>query len=147
MDFVRAVFQVGVSFSYKIQMECPGCPLCHPNKSPPSRIDSTSGEVIDSALLVQTYRDTVADFQKNLKFVTRLEHQISIPKLSNEVYCILPSHSVQINDNRTIKLVFQKCDKCKLCLEVNGARLNNVPSAVNVNMKDVNSRDTYLNMK
>ena len=127
-------------------MECPGCLLCHPNKSSP-RVDSTSAEVIDSALHVQTHRDTVADFQKNLKFVTRLEHQISIPKLSNEVYCILPSHSVQINDNRTIKLVFEKCAKCKLCLEVNGVHLNHVPSTVNVNMKDVNIRDNYLNMK
>ena len=136
-----------MSCSYKVQMECPGCLICRTNKPPPSRIDSTSGEVIDSALLVKTTRDTVADFQKNLKFVTRLEHQISIPDLSNEVYCILPSHSVQINDNRTIKLVFQKCDKCKLCLEVNGARLNNVPATVNTNMKNVNSRDTYLNMK
>ena len=128
-------------------MECPGCLLCQPNKPPPSRIDSTSGKVIDSALLVQTTRDTVADFQKNLKFVTRLEHQISIPNLFKEVYCILPSHSVQINDNRTIKSVFEKCAKCKLCLEVNGVYLNNVPSTVNVNMKDVNIRDNYLNMK
>ena len=127
-------------------MECPGCLLCHPNKSPP-RVDSTSVEVIDSALHVQTHRDTVDDFQKNLKYVTRLEHQISIPKLSNEVYCLLPSYSVQISNNRTIKLVFEKCAKCKLCRDVNGARLNNVPSTVNVNMKDVNPRDTYLNMK
>ena len=128
-------------------MECPGCPLCHPNKSPPPRIDSTSVEVIDSALLVQTQRDTVADFQKNLKFVMRLEHQISIPKLSNKIYCILPSHSVQINNNSIIKLVFEKCGKCKPCLEVNGIHLNNVPSTVNVNMRDVNKRDDYLNMK
>ena len=127
-------------------MECLGCLLCHPNKSPP-RIDSTSVEVIDSALHVQTHRDTVADFQKNLKFVTRLEHQISIPKLAGEIYCILPSHSLQINDNRIIKLIFQQCGNCKLCLEVNGVQLRNVPSTVNVNMREVNARDDYVEMK
>ena len=128
-------------------MGCGGCSLCYPKRSSPPKIDSTAAEMIDSALVVQTQRDTVGDFQRNLKFVTRLEHQISIPKLSNKIYCILPSHSVQINNNRIIKLVFEKCGKCKLCLEVNGVHLNHVPSTVNVNMKDVNIRDNYLNMK
>ena len=68
-------------------------------------------------------------------------------RLAGEIYCILPSHSMQINDNRVIKLVFEKCGKCKLCLEVNVVQLSNVPSTVNVSMRDINARDNYVDMK
>ena len=128
-------------------MECAGCVRCCSTESPPPKMESTSMEILDSALFVQTQRNTVGDFQRNLKFVTRLEHQISIPKLAGEIYCILPSHSLQINDNRIIKLIFQQCGNCKLCLEVNGVQLRNVPSSVNVNMREVNARDDYVEMK
>ena len=53
---------------------------------------------------------------------------------------------MQINDNRVIKLVFEKCGKCKLCLEVNVVQLSNVPSTVNVSMRDINARDNYVDM-
>ena len=115
-------------------------------ESPPPKMESTSVEMLDSALVVQTQRNTVGDFSRNLKFITRLEHQISIPKLAGEIYCILPFHSMQINDNRVIKLVFEKCGKCKLCLEVNVVQLSNVPSTVNVSMRDINARDNYVDM-
>ena len=128
-------------------MECAGCVRCCSTESPPPKMESTSMEILDSALFVQTQRNTVGDFQRNLKFVTRLEHQISIPKLAGEIYCILPSHSLQINDNRIIKLIFQQCGNCKLCLEVNGVQLRNIPSTVNVNMREVNARDDYVEMK
>ena len=115
-------------------------------ESPPPKMEPTSVEMLDSALVVQTQRNTVGDFSRNLKFITRLEHQISIPKLAGEIYCILPFHSMQINDNRVIKLVFEKCGKCKLCLEVNVVQLSNVPSTVNVSMRDINARDNYVDM-
>ena len=108
-------------------------------------MEPTSAEVLDSALVVQTLRNTIGDFQRNLKFVTRLEHQISIPKLAAEIYCISPSHSVHIYE-RIIKLIFEKCAKCKLCIEVNGVQLSNVPSTVNVSMRDINARDSYVDM-
>ena len=110
-------------------------------------MEPTSVEVLDSALMVQTQRNTIGDFQRNLKFVTRLEHQISIPKLAGEIYCISPSHSVQISDKGLIKLTFEKCAKCKFCIEVNGVQLSNVPSTVNVSMKSINRRDSYVEMK
>ena len=127
-------------------MECAGCVRCCSTESPPPKMEPTSVEMLDSALVVQTQRNTVGDFSRNLKFITRLEHQISIPKLAGEIYCILPSHSMQINDNRVIKLVFEKCGKCKLCLEVNVVQLSNVPSTVNVSMRDINARDNYVDM-
>ena len=110
-------------------------------------MEPTSVEMLDSGLVVQTQRNAVGDFSRNLKFITRLEHQISIPKLAGEIYCVLPSHSMQINDNRIIKLIFEKCGKCKLCLEVNVVQLTNVPSTVNVSMRDINARDNYVDMK
>ena len=127
-------------------MVCVGCVRCCSTESPPPKMEPTSVEMLDSALVVQTQRNTVGDFSRNLKFITRLEHQISIPKLAGEIYCILPSHSMQINDNRVIKLIFEKCGKCKLCLEVNVVQLSNVPSTVNVSMRDINARDNYVDM-
>ena len=128
-------------------MECAGCVRCCSTESPTPKMEPASVEMLDAALVVQIQRNTVGDFQRNLKFVTRLEHQISIPKLAGEIYCILPSHSVQIKDNRIIKLIFEKCGKCKLCLEVNVVQLSNVPSTVNVSMRDVNARDNYVDIK
>ena len=98
---------------------------------PPPKMEPIQVEMSEVALVVQTERSTVGDFQRNMKFVTHLEHRISIPRLADEIYCILPSHSLQIIDNRSINLIFERCGKCKLCLEVNAIQLNNVLSIWN----------------
>ena len=146
MVFARVAYLTDVSFFYRQEMECGGCFRCCSTESPPPKLEPTSAEVIDSALVVRTLRNTVGDFQRNLKFVTRLEHQISIPKLATEIYCISPSHSVQVSDEGIIKLIFEKCAKCKFCIEVNAVQLSNVPSTVNVSMRDINPRDSYVDM-
>ena len=128
-------------------MECGGCFRCCSTESPLPKMEPTSVEVLDSALMVQTQRNTIGDFQRNLKFVTRLEHQISIPKLAEEIYCTSPAHSVQISDKGLVRLTFEKCAKCKFCMEVNGVILSNIPSTVNVSMKSINRRDSYVEMK
>ena len=69
--------------------------------------------------------------RENLKFTTRLEHQIPIPTIKQEIYCVMPQYSVAISNNRTIKLVFEKCNRCKLCHEIgNIEAIYSTPSTV-----------------
>ena len=111
---------------------CAGCTICYKQTKRPA-MEPHQVEKIDSALLVASIRCTVGDFQRNLKFTTRLEHQIPIPIIKQEIYCEMPQYSVAVSNNRTIKLVFEKCNRCKLCHEIgNIEAIYSTPSTVNM---------------
>ena len=86
-----------------LNMDCAGCSFCSRQTSPfPPTLEPFQVDKSDTALLICSIRNTVCDFKRNLKFTTRLEHQINIPNMSKEIYCLLLSHSVVISNNRTI---------------------------------------------
>ena len=113
-------------------MNCAGCTFCGKQAQPPA-MEPYQVEKADSTLLVTSIRCSVADFKRNLKFTTRMEHRIPIPTLKQEIYCEMPQYSVAVSNNRTIKLVFERCNRCKLCYEIgNIEAIYSTPSTVNM---------------